>query len=383
MPRRPRFDLGRTFSILVALSLSACAAGSSSGSGSGGNSGLSGQAGANGSGGASGSSATGGTSGGTGSGGASSGSGGNNTTAGSGGTTAGTAGATGGTAGGASGGAAGGTGDHANGGAAGGKAGGAAGGTADGAAGLPASAIIVQDNFDTSTANGPTDSTKWQAYASSDTGAPVIDSSKYSSPPNSARTQGTSSGDGSFLVPLTGLPAPQNRFYVRVRINFGTGTSALTGHAAYIVGATTRDESGTELRLGASIPPGFGTAMMDLNLQNPIDSGGEVTRFSNGFTTGGNPINAAGFDFMADHWYCLEALFDGGNDAFHVWIDGTENTNIAVTNFAAPDQSARTSWAPTFNFIKIGAQNYSGDIGTVWYDDVVVATQQVGCTYNP
>jgi hypothetical protein len=249
--------------------------------------------------------------------------------------------------------------------------------------GLPASAIIVQDNFDSSAANGPADATKWQAYASSDTGAPVIDSSKFSSPPNSARTQGTSSGDGSFLVPATGLPVPENRFYVRVRINFGTPTSALTGHAAYIVGATTRSESGTELRLGASIPPGFGTAMMDLNLQNPIDSGGEVTRFSNGFTTGGNPINAAGFDFMANHWYCLEALFDGGNDAFQVWIDGTENTNMAVTNFAATGQPARTAWSPSYNFIKIGAQNYSGDIGTVWYDDVVVATQMVGCDYNP
>jgi hypothetical protein len=31
----------------------------------------------------------------------------------------------------------------------------------------------------------------------------------------------------------------------------------------------------------------------------------------------------------------------------------------------------------------IGAQNYSGDIGTVWYDEVVVATQMVGCDYNP
>ncbi len=265
----------------------------------------------------------------------------------------------------------------------GGSGGGAATGGAGGA-GLPASAIIVQDNFDSSTANGPADSAKWQAYASTDTGAPVIDSSKSASPPNSARTQGTSSGDGSFLVPVSGLPAPMNKFYVRVRVNFGTGTSALTGHVAYLVGSAARDESKTELRLGASIPPGFGTAMMDLNLQNPSDGGGEVTRFSNGFTTGGNPINAAGFDFTAGQWYCLEALFDGGNNAFHVWIDGAENTNMAVaSNIASSGQTARTTWAPTYSYLKIGAQNYSGDIGTVWYDDVVVATQMVGCTYNP
>jgi hypothetical protein len=30
-------------------------------------------------------------------------------------------------------------------------------------------------------------------------------------------------------------------------------------------------------------------------------------------------------------------------------------------------------------FLKIGAQNYSGDIGQVWYDDVVVGSQPIGC----
>jgi hypothetical protein len=36
-------------------------------------------------------------------------------------------------------------------------------------------------------------------------------------------------------------------------------------------------------------------------------------------------------------------------------------------------------WAPMFSFIKIGAQNYSGDIGKIWYDDVAVGTQRIGC----
>jgi len=37
-------------------------------------------------------------------------------------------------------------------------------------------------------------------------------------------------------------------------------------------------------------------------------------------------------------------------------------------------------WGPTFNYIKIGGQNFSGQIGMVWYDDVFVGTEQVGCT---
>ena len=80
--------------------------------------------------------------------------------------------------------------------------------------------------------------------------------------------------------------------------------------ARFIVGAESRDQSGTELRLGISSssnsPP-----MLDLNLQNATDGAGEVTRFSNGSTTGGDLSAAPGFSFVAgtpDRWYCVEAM---------------------------------------------------------------------------
>jgi hypothetical protein len=197
------------------------------------------------------------------------------------------------------------------------------------------------------------------------------------------RTQGTSSGLGSFLVPVAMLPA-DNRFYVRARIHFEKDTSAMTGHDAFIVGAESRDQSGTELRLGISSssnsPP-----MLDLNLQNATDGAGEVTRFSNGSTTGGDPSAAPGFSFVAgtpDRWYCIEALFSGtgGVGEFDVWIDNVEISTMHVTDFKSrPTNPSRTMWAPTFKYIKVGAQNYSGDIGKIWYDDVAVGTQRIGC----
>ena len=65
---------------------------------------------------------------------------------------------------------------------------------------------------------------------------------------------------------------------------------------------------------------------MDLNLQNPKDgAGGEVTRYSNGFTDGGNPADfpGTGFQFAANTWTCVEAFFNGAaaGSEFRVWID--------------------------------------------------------------
>jgi hypothetical protein len=246
-----------------------------------------------------------------------------------------------------------------------------------------ASGLIVCDEFETTTGNTP-DPTKWMPYTIPDPTIPVIDATKAHNGTHSVRTTGTSTGLGSFLVPTMGLPTADDRVYVRAWVHFDKDTSVMTGHDAFIIGASSRDQSGTELRLGISSssnsPP-----MLDLNLQNPKDGPGEVTRFSNGSTTGGDLSAAPGFSFVAgtpDRWYCVETLFSGtgGVGEFDVWIDGTEVPNMHVTDFKArPTDTSRTMWAPMFSFIKIGAQNYSGDIGKIWYDDVAVGTQRIGC----
>jgi hypothetical protein len=246
-----------------------------------------------------------------------------------------------------------------------------------GAAGATGGTVLLADNFDASS----TLDAKWFAYPDYDmTQQPKIDTTRVHSPPNALKV--TSSSSGSFVMNQmgAGFPAPSNRFYARVWVNFENTTSTISGHAAYLVGGVTKDNSGTELRLGMS-SPGSGD-MMDLNLQNPSDGGGgEVTRFSNGFTTGGNPgdFTGAGFQYDANRWYCVEALFDGGGSEFRVWVDGTEITEMHVHDFSA-NSTPRTMWGPTFNFIKIGGQNFSGTIGQVWYDDVIIGTEQVGCT---
>lgn len=263
---------------------------------------------------------------------------------------------------------------------AGGPAGGAGGGSAGGGSGgATGGMILLKDNFDSTTVGGPPDSSKWMAPVVGDSNQPTIDAARARSLPNAAKVTGSSTGN-AFLVFTTGLPTANNRVYVRAYVNFEKAVSAITGHVGFIVGAASRDNSGTELRFGSSTPPGFSGSMLDVNLQNPMDNqGGEVTRFSNGYTTGGEPLNMAGKTLEANQWYCIEALFSGTPSEFNLWIDGTELTALHVTDFDARGNMPRTMWAPSFKFLKFGAQNYGGDAGQLWYDDIVIGTERIGC----
>ncbi|HEX2551398.1 MAG TPA: hypothetical protein VHK64_07365, partial [Nocardioidaceae bacterium] len=263
------------------------------------------------------------------------------------------------------------------------------GGTTGAAGGsIPATAIIVQDRFDTATSGGRADAAKWAAYPQGQESlGPVIDSARYHTAPNAARVTSTSSGLGSFLVPATGLPVAGNAFYVRVFVNWEKGTTSISGHSGFLVGSSARQNNGTEVRLGLSSKGPGNVPRMDLNLQNPTDGGGETTRYSNGFTDGGNPADfpGTGFQFTANIWYCVEAYFNGASSGseFRVWVNGNELPEMHVTDFkGSPGATPRTNWAPTYQYLKIGAQDYDATLGRIWYDDVVVATQPIGCNYT-
>jgi hypothetical protein len=171
--------------------------------------------------------------------------------------------------------------------------------------------------------------------------------------------------------------ATGNRFYVRVWANFEKATSAVGNHSAFLVGATA-ESNGVELRLGMSSNQSGKPEMIDLNF---IGAGAEVTRYSNGFTDGGNSANfpSTGLQFAANQWYCIEALFDGAASEFRLWVAETEVIEMHVHDFSG-NGMPRTDWGPMFTFVKIGAQDYSGMLGQVWYDDVFVGSAPIGCT---
>ena len=257
---------------------------------------------------------------------------------------------------------------------------------AGGSTGAYTGTIIIQDDFETATASMQPDMTKWEQYQSYELMlAPIVDTARKNRGANSARVQSSSSGRGSFLVPRMGFPVTGNSFYVRVFMNWEKATTAISGHSGFMVGSAARENNGTEARLGISSKGPGNVPRMDFNLIGATDGqGGEVTRYSNGYTDGGNPADftGTGFQFAADRWYCVEAYYGGtmGASEFRVWVDGSEIAEMHVTDFRGNmNGSPRVNWAPTYNFLKIGAQDYDANLGRIWYDDVFVGTAPVGC----
>ncbi|MES1171809.1 MAG: hypothetical protein ABUL77_01105 [Bacteroidota bacterium] len=291
----------------------------------------------------------------------------------SGGATTGTGGAGGavGTGGGApGGGAAGGGATGTGGGASGGSGGsgavmGTGGGASGGAAGpCTASGIVVCDNFE----NGIV---QWVKHPMSMTNV-AIDNTRGHNSTSSIKVVSANAPFNHISTPPGSIPASKD-FYVRAWAYFGKSTAQIMGHVAYIVGATSEDNSGVEVRFGSSSTfSSAPMAMLDLNI---IGSGAEFTQFSNGDITGGNPSTTPGKSLVANQWYCLEAFFKGSTSEFQAWVDDVEVTNLHVTDFGG----RRANWAPAYTLVKIGGQDFSGAIGTVWYDDVALGTSRIHC----
>ena len=289
-------------------------------------------------------------------------------------------GGAGGNGGGGAGGANGGGGGASAGGAGGGggaSGGGGAGGAAaqDGGVDSPAGGngpcdapgIIVCDDFE----NGI------QSFRVPTGGQVTIDMTKHHSGTNSITTTGTNAPSNHISTP-PGTVFPSNSFYVRAWVYFEKATTSMSGHVDYIVGAVAEDNSGVEVRLGSSVNL-KGLEMLDMNEQPP-----DRTQFSNGDVNGvGGGTTTPGVALDAARWYCLEAFFngDGQNSAFQAWVDETEVTGLHVTDWGGQATGTARAWAPMYNLVKVGAQNFSGSVGNVWYDDVAVGTQRIHC--NP
>jgi hypothetical protein len=228
-----------------------------------------------------------------------------------------------------------------------------------------AAGLFACDDFE----SGALDTARWSLIGDPGKFA-VIDTAQRNSGSHSIFF-GNIDNRGSFVAPISGLPAANNRFYVRTYVRFATAMINMGGHVAFIEGATL-PENGVEVRIGASKNFQSQVEMLDINF---LGSGQEHTQFSNGDYTGGQGTNNPGVTLDANRWYCIEALFDGQASEMRVWLDDVEITQLHVTDWGV----GRTNWAPTYNVGKVGGQKYSGDTGQIWYDDIAFGTARIGC----
>jgi hypothetical protein len=270
-----------------------------------------------------------------------------------------TGGATGGTAGSAAGGTTGGAGGSAAGGAT-GTTGGAAGG-AGGAAGATGSG-----------GKGGASGGNGGAGAGGSAGSAGAGNGGGSGTSGSGGTGGGNAGRGGgagtaagggtgnhydtlfVLHDATILPAPNGKFFLRAYMRLSRAMAG--GHNAFIIADPyAMQGTGNNLRIGE----------MNAMLMYTIMGDGHGALSNQNFYNDGKP----GVAFTPSTWVCLEALIDHGHPEIDVWVDGTEVPDLHHTDWALD----------SYDSVRFGFEKYAGPGIDIWYDDIAIGTQRIGC----
>jgi hypothetical protein len=166
----------------------------------------------------------------------------------------------------------------------------------------------------------------------------------------SARFAGTS------FSQMLGVLTNVATFWARVYLRSDADMSTIMGHATYVAAT---DGNG-DPNMGQNVRVGEHVCQLELNR-----SSDDKELLSNG----GDYNTCKGIAFAPNTWNCLETFYDGPNKEVRVFVNGAEVTPLHATD-----------WGPyTYTMFKFGFENYSSPMRNMWYDDVAIATQRIGC----
>jgi hypothetical protein len=226
-------------------------------------------------------------------------------------------------------------------------------GTGGGGAGNPCSArpgLIFCDTFEAATTTTPP--SPWTT-----TGTVTVDST---TPAHSGKKSihiGDTANDYDTLLILYSasvLPVTAGRFYVRVFMQLHDAMSA--GHNTFILSDLFAAQgSGNALRVGEQ------NQMLMFTLMG--DAHGALSNAN--YYNDGKP----GIQFTPGAWTCLEILLDSKKPEIDVWVDTHEVPDLHHTDFPIDN----------YDNLRFGFEKYAGPAVDIWYDDIAVGTQPIGC----
>ena len=86
-------------------------------------------------------------------------------------------------------------------------------------------------------------------------------------------------------------------------------------------------------------------------------------------SNGGNYMCQDGIVLPKNSWTCLEMFYDGPAGEVRVFVAGTESSALHATD-----------WGPyNYGMFKFGFENYNSVMRNIWYDDLAIAPQRIGC----
>ena len=85
----------------------------------------------------------------------------------------------------------------------------------------------------------------------------------------------------------------------------------------------------------------------------------------------------------ASSWRCVEFRVDQSAGTLSTWVDGAAVEGLTIDATATPDVDARWlsrgAWRPRLVDLKLGWESYAGQSMTVWFDDVALGRERIGC----
>ena len=82
-------------------------------------------------------------------------------------------------------------------------------------------------------------------------------------------------------------------------------------------------------------------------------------------------------------WLCVELEVDGAAGTIHTWVDGAPVEGLVEDGTATPDVDApwlsKSGWRPALSDFRLGWESYGGQTSTLWFDDVALGAQRIGC----
>jgi hypothetical protein len=145
-----------------------------------------------------------------------------------------------------------------------------------------------------------------------------------------------------------------SRFYVRVFMRLATPMTP--GHNTYFI-------AGLAATQGAPYETRIGVQNSMLVINQPMGDRGFLS--NQNFYNDGLP----GAVLAVGDWSCVEVFLDPPNSTIDVWLDDA----------LIPDLS-RTDWQEErFDVIRFGFERYAGPDSEIWYDDIAIGTERIGC----
>ena len=232
---------------------------------------------------------------------------------------------------------------------------------------LPCSALPLCDGFESAAVGGPPDPRLWTISQPDCTGSGTlaVDGSEAHSGKQSVKVDGGGGYcDHIFISNASAVAALGPQVYTRLFVRVAAPLGA--GHVSFLAMKDSADMGG-DVRMGGQ----------DMVLMYNRESDDATLPVMSPTGTGESVALAA------NTWTCIESHFDETAGTIDTWVDGKEIAGLVENGTPVPDVStqwlSQAGWKPTLADFRIGWESYSGQTMTLWFDDVALASQRIGC----